>query len=249
MQFELLPCIEKMIEFYGQPKSAARFKTYLNMMLDKKGEEVVLPIMIFNPMAKPHVVEKLKELSQLDAEQIANVRLEDINQRLQQFHQLKDKEIFKVCLVVADDLKGGWTNRFTTDYQCRFTIKGLLNRNFCTPIFWSSETYDKELINTRINEFVWRTVFQKIYLQPESLEEHIKQEAFVCENCHNVPPKFKEIDHVLAVFRQHQHTYDRNILISFLYGDAAAIELGYTPLGLPAFAGINAASQIIEKYY
>lgn len=249
MQFELLPCIEKMIEFYGQPKSAARFKTYLNMMLDQNGEDVVLPIMIFNPMAKAHVVDKLKELSQLKAEDLTITSLQGINNTLQQIDSIQDKGIFKVCLVVADDAKGGWTNRFTTDYQCRFTIKGLLNRNFCTPIFWSSESYTNELIENRIKGFVWRTVFQLLHQQPENLAEHVQQEAFVHENCYSTSKDFKEIDSILNLFDQHRHSSDRNVLISFLYGDDAANELGYTPLGLPSFAGIKAAGQIVNKFY
>jgi len=50
---------------------------------------------------------------------------------------------FKVALNLSDDLKGGWTNHFTSDYDSKFKLKGFVNKNFCIPVFGKRNFYSK----------------------------------------------------------------------------------------------------------
>ncbi len=78
-------------------------------------DDMTLPIGGFNPMAKEHVLDKILELKQMDAEGIIQDALDHLNENLNE-----DKREFKVVLNLSDDLKGGWTNRYVSDYDCKF---------------------------------------------------------------------------------------------------------------------------------
>ena len=63
MQFVALPILQTMIELYQKPLNRARFEAYLELMYVKDTEEFLLPLPLFNPMAKGHVLEKLEVLA------------------------------------------------------------------------------------------------------------------------------------------------------------------------------------------
>ncbi|MDQ3110027.1 MAG: hypothetical protein M3R17_09045 [Bacteroidota bacterium] len=86
---------------------------------------------------------------------------------------------FKVAINVSDDLKGGWTNRFTSDYDSKFRINALVKRKFCTPLFWASEAYSEELIRRRTLHYCYRSIYWLQNPKPETLQEHIEMEKFV----------------------------------------------------------------------
>ena len=125
MSFELLPIIDRMLDFYQKPRDAAIFQLYLNMLLprdsygkgDTKGD-LVLPIGGYNPMGKEHVSEQLTALKALDTEGVMQNVISQVNKK-----DDKTQPHFKIALCLSDDLKGGWTNRFTTDYDSKFKLK------------------------------------------------------------------------------------------------------------------------------
>ena len=136
MTFELLPIIDKMLELYQKSRNFDRFQDYLNLLQGETKGDLAIPISGFNPMAKEHVLDKLMELKDLCAEQIIAETIFELNKTI-----IKEgsSDIFKISLTLSDDLKGGWTNRFTTDYDSKFKLNALMNRHFCTPVFWTSE--------------------------------------------------------------------------------------------------------------
>ena len=136
MTFELLPIIDKMLELYQKSRNFDRFQDYLNLLQGETKGDLAIPISGFNPMAKEHVLDKLMELKDLCAEQIIAETILELNKTI-----IKEgsSDIFKISLTLADDLKGAWTNRFTTDYDSKFKLNALMNRHFCTPVFWTSE--------------------------------------------------------------------------------------------------------------
>jgi hypothetical protein len=156
MTFELLPTIDIMIDLYEKPRTFERFKEYLKTLQGDTKGDLVIPISGFNPMAKEHLLDRLKELKKLGAEQIIEESLNDLNNH--NFSEDSNRN-FKVSINLSDDLKGGWTNRFTSDYNSKFKINGTFSRNFCIPIFWSSEIFTKDIIRERTLEYVFRTVF------------------------------------------------------------------------------------------
>ena len=111
MTFEPLPIIEKMLELYQKPRNFDRFQNYLSLLQGETKGDLAVPIGGFNPMAKEHVLEKLAQLKALNAEQIIENTIFELNKS--EILRGYDEAVFKVSLTLSDDLKGGWTNHYT----------------------------------------------------------------------------------------------------------------------------------------
>lgn len=79
MTFELLPTIDVMIDLYEKPRTFERFQEYLKILQGDHKGDLSMPISGFNPMAKDHLLAKLLELKQLNAEKIIHDLLIDMN--------------------------------------------------------------------------------------------------------------------------------------------------------------------------
>lgn len=230
MTFELLPIIDLMIDFYEQPKTFERFKEYLKTLQGDTEGDLAIPISGFNPMAKEHLLDKLQELKYLGTEQIIQKILDDLNDK--SFSKISNRN-FKVAINLSDDLKGGWTNRFTSDYDSKFKINGLLSRNFCTPIFWSSETFTKDIIRERTLEYIFRTIYRLTNPKPNTLKEHLEQEIFVASHTKHkgdgLETDFAALD---KFYNDNKHTENYHIIFNFFYGDKASESLGFPTYGI-----------------
>jgi hypothetical protein len=71
-----------MEELYRQPISPARFQAYLKLLQGEKKGDMRLPIVGYNPMAKGHVLEKIKQLQELEAEKQMVEALREVNATL-----------------------------------------------------------------------------------------------------------------------------------------------------------------------
>jgi hypothetical protein len=222
MNFELLPILDLMLKFYQKPRDADRFQEYLKILRGNTKDDLVMPIGGFNPMAKDHVFDKLLVLKTLDVETIMQDVLDRLNEKMKGENDLKFKVAFNVC----DDLLGGWTNRFTTDYDSKFKINALVKRQFCTPIFWSSESYDVDLIKKRTIEYALRTSYWLEKPKPNSLREHVEQEQFVIQNS----TEFKQIPQLEKYkdfYIEHLESDNYPLIFNFFYGDEASQLLGF----------------------
>src|SRR5207237_7554307 len=93
-----------------------RFRQYLRTIFpDDETRDQLLPLLHMNPMGKDHVTALLDALLALDADAVgaraaaeAAAELADVPGDC------------KVGLVVADDLAGGWTNRYANEFTHRF---------------------------------------------------------------------------------------------------------------------------------
>jgi hypothetical protein len=242
MKFELLPVIDKMLALYSKPASMERFREYLHLLEGGKKDNLAVPVMNYNPMAKEHAAQKLEELKKLQAEKISSETMIKINSLLSK----NDGGTFQVALNLADDLKGGWTNRYTTDYDSKFKLHALVKRNFCTPLFWTSESYSAELIQQRTAEACLRTHYFFTHSDPVTLEDHIAQEKFVSEN---LPIEKTETNYdktfLQQFYNEHKASDNFVLIFNFLYGDDAAEKLGYSGLGIKdAMAGFRFAKSV-----
>ncbi len=234
MTFEQVYILEEMYKLYQQPASFDRFKAYLRLLGGTSDNDMQAAIGWYNPMAKPHILDKLSELMGLNAEQTASDALKAVP-------RLNVREdglpAFKVFLNLADDLHGGWTNRFTTDYDSKFRLNALMTRNFCTPVFWTSELYSTALISARTQEYALRMLYWRNHPKPQTLREHIDQEVFVglCAPADTtLCPDDVDMDAAHLFFEAHQHSADYNLIFAFLYGDEAAESLGFKTYGITA---------------
>lgn len=226
MQFEMLPILDKMYALYQKPRNIDRFsKDYLTLLQGDTKGDLAMPISGWNPMAKEHILGKITALKELDAEKIVQHILNEQN--------IIWKDSFpyitwKVCLCIADDLKGGWTNHYTSDYDSKFKLNALVNRHFCVPFFWSSETYDIPLIQQRTLAYLYRSIYWLSKPKPKTLAQHLEQEEFVANylkiSTHNPD--------LAAFYQKYKNSEEYNIIFNFFYGDKASEELGFKKYGV-----------------
>lgn len=245
MPFTLLPILDTMVELYQKPISNERFQNYLQLLQGNTKGDMVLPIGAYNPMAKPHLLDKLAELKAFNAEEIIRDVLTSIHQKN---NLTKINPQFRVSIAIADDLLGGWTNRFTTDYDSRFKLNPLVSRHFCVVLFWSSEDYSVNLIRQRVQETVFRTLYWLESPKPVTLSEHFAQELFVAKNTQYAsPPLAVDMTHLKKFYQEHQDTDDYSTIFGFLYGDHTAKQLGFKEHGVQGeMAGFNYIRQLVN---
>ncbi len=250
MKFELLPVLDKMVELYEQPATFERFKQYLKLLSGDTNNDLDLPIGAYNPMGKDHVLHKIQDMRALNAEQLAIDAIDMVNNITEGSNS---DGVFKVILCLSDDLKGGWTNRYTSDYDSKFKLNALVTRKFCTPIFWTGEEIYNGTITARTVEYCFRTACWLQHPKPATLEEHVLQESRVVAMMKKILSSVEEPSKLLspdvASFYEANKTSTNYLTIfNFLYGDEAAASLGYQPLGIKeAFAGYKFAATLAKE--
>lgn len=238
MNFELLPILDLMLDFYEKPRDLGRFQAYLALLQGDTKGDLAVPIGGFNPMAKAHVLDKLRELKALNAEKIMAETLANA------FPKQKNAPVFKVALTLADDAQGGWTNRFTTDFDSKFKINALVNRQFCTPVFWTSDNFNATLIQETTMEYAFRTAYwHNKKTRPQTLKDHFEQEQFVAKNtAYKTPKPACDAASLRQFYTVHADSDDYALIFNFFYGDAASESLGFKTFGTKdAFAGFKFA--------
>src|SRR6266480_2972619 len=116
MKLDYVPLLQVMRELQSMPRGMERFHQYLRTIfpLDDRADQL-LPLLAMNPMGKDHVTALLDTLLALDADGIAAQATAEASAQLT---DLAGK--FKVGIVIADDLRGGWTNRYANEFTYRF---------------------------------------------------------------------------------------------------------------------------------
>ncbi len=240
MKFVLRPILDKMEEIYQQPRTVERFQHYLSMLQGKSKKDMLVPIAGYNPMGSDQVLMKLRELKNINAEDIAQVELESINAQLDS----KSNDEVEVVLNLADDLGGAWSNFYATDFASKFSLNALVERNFCAPYFWTGEDYTEALIQARVRDYVFRTLYWKKNGKLKSLKDHFEQEQFVQQNAKAIDTsnfdqlKFGKIK---AFYQENQESDSYNLIFNFFYGDEACESLAYPTFGMSKNAGFEYA--------
>ncbi|HEX4384864.1 MAG TPA: hypothetical protein VH083_18025 [Myxococcales bacterium] len=219
MQLELIPLLQVQYDLYAQPRSMARFNEYLARMIDGEGE-LRLPLSSMNPMAKDHAARAVSSWMQLDAENLARDVLPHI---ARSFAEAPGK--LRLGLVVADDAGGGWTNFYTTDFAHRFESQGLLERDFAVALLWVSIPPDAAVMIRELMTAAARAAWQRTRGLGKTLRDLLEQEHFALTFAGGQPKPMPA---------QHLDATGAPTLFAALYGDEAAVSLGYSPLGVEA---------------
>ena len=245
MYFELTPILDKMETLYQLPRTKQRFEAYLLLLQGEKKQDMILPIAGYNPMGKEIVLEKIKMLRQLQAEALIPSALEQINRTL----PAGNREKMEVVINVADDVGGSWSSRYTTDYINRFDVGPLVKRNFCTPYFWTSETYSTALILQRAKAAVYRTLYWKKKGKPMTLAACVAQEVYVQQQLDSSIPTVQEYDFdaIGTFFKQYAESEDYSLLFNFFYGDEASEQLAYPVYGIHKMGGLAYVQYLAES--
>jgi hypothetical protein len=189
-------------------------------------------------MAREHVAARLDELIGLEADEIASEAVAEAAERLDGV-----AGSFRISLVVADDARGGWTNRFAVAYGQAFEDSGSLKRGWLSGLLWSSEPASARAAREAVLIPIFRAAYREGHGPPGNLRERLAQEGFAramagCERPSLDPDDLAYTREILAPLLGSE---DRRTGIECLYGDVAARSLGLTPRGLSDDAGLALA--------
>lgn len=242
MKFELVPILEKLRDLYLIPRGPDRFQAYIDLATGGATATKYIPyppLITVNPMAKEHALEFVESLLALEMENVARTVLKEANVRLE---SVEYPNTVKVGLSVLDDLKGGWTNRTFND-AARFKVGESLEKTgwLCVPV-WTSEIPNLEELRAVVLESACRAAFAVQHGDPKTLREMIVQEGTVATFAkRTLEFDREELEYSRAVIAPHLDSTNQPTVIACLYGDEAAKELGYPPLGLSKNAGFQIA--------
>jgi hypothetical protein len=200
-------------------------------------------------MGRDHVTALLDALLALNADDIAARALAEV-----ELGEVGDSGVCKVGLVVADDLMGGWTNRYACEFGIRFGFTTTqadgsrpkwLKDDWITCVFWSSEAATeravREAVLTTLHrvEYVWRNGPARVLRDMLAQEGHVMRAA----GCEAPPLDAEDIAYTREVLAPHLDAADMRTCIECLFGDEAGRSLGFTPRGLSRWAGLALAFQ------
>ncbi|HEX3149994.1 MAG TPA: hypothetical protein VHR66_18095 [Gemmataceae bacterium] len=222
------------------PRDRERFKTYLRTISNTDGTDIdLLPMLAMNPMGKEHVTALVDELMSMDADGIAARAVADLANE----HADLPGD-YRAALIVADDLMGGWTNRWAYEFDFRVGY-GPGAKRFWGPfgILWSSEPASVGRVKVAIRTAVYRTAYMQRHGRPSTLREIMIQEGRIMAQADCVGPMLEaeDMEHTRELLVPFLDASDKRTIIECLFGDAAGATLGFTPRGLSPWAGIALA--------
>jgi hypothetical protein len=249
VNLEYVPLLQVQRKLQGIPRDYGRFQQYLRTILNEDRTEVELPpLVVMNPMGKDHVTALLDSLLALDADSIAARTVAEVSTEL-----TSEPGDYKIALVIADDLMGGWTNRYATEFTFRFprgsisvTESGLprwLKHFWLTAVLWSSEPATERAVREAIRAATYRAAYWQRHGCARTLHDMLAQEGHVMAKAGCTSPVLDEDDiaYTREVLIPFLDADDVRTCIECLFGDAAGRTLGFTPRGLSPWAGLALA--------
>jgi hypothetical protein len=247
MKLDYVPLLQTQRELQGLPRNYERFRQYLRTMIGSNGDTLELPPLgIMNPMGREHITALLDALLALDADGVAARALAEASSNL-----ANEPGTFKVGLVVADDLKGGWTNRYDYEFRIRFGFGPVasgarpkwLKDFWLTCVLWSSEPATEQGVREAVLTAVYRAEYVQRNGPARTLRDMLAQEGHVMIAAGCMRPTLDEEDvaYTREVLTPFLDAEDKRTTIECLFGDAAGRTLGFTPRGLSPWAGLALA--------
>ena len=237
MKLSFLPLLQIQRDLYALPRGMERFREYIRTMTDPETGDLALPLVAMNPMGKDHVLALIDEYIALGAEQIAAEAVAGAKAPALQ------TEGFKVCLVVSDDLKGGWTNRWASEFNHRIEGAAITKRGWLTGILWTSEPASADRVREAVLTSIYRAEYLQTHAAPRTLGQMLEQEGYATARAGCTAPALDDDDlaYTRTVIEPHLTATDRATVIACLFGDTAANALGYPARGLSDRAGLALA--------
>ena len=231
MSFSHIPLLQIQRDLYDLPRTQVRFERYLELMTQGT-DEMVLPLSVTNPMGKAHVAQTLDALLELDAEGIAAQAVEDAARRLE------PRSGRQHALVVADDTQGGWTDRYLTELTHRSDVQVKAMKRWTVTLLWTSEQVTSERVREEVAAQLYRTYHQERSGAPRTLQEWLAQEGAALAFA-GVEPwlEVDDLRYSSSVLQPYLESTKTPDIFACLYGDEAAVSVGYPALGLPVRAG------------
>jgi hypothetical protein len=140
-------------------------------------------------------------------------------------------------------LKGGWTNRGAAEFSVRFENGPMLKRGWLVGLLWTSEPPSARTAQEAALTAIYRAAHIFRHGQASTLRERMAQEGYAMARAACVSPRLEpdDIGRTRAAIVPHLDARDRPTVMACLFGDPAAIALGYEAKGLSANAGLALA--------
>jgi hypothetical protein len=204
------------------------------------------PLLRANPMARDHVTALLDQLLALDADGLA---ARSALETAMQYDHLPQE--YDVGLVVVDDLRGGWTNRFAVEYTLRFESgspperrpRWMTGRPWIYGVLWSSEPASTKAVREAITTAIHRLAYIQQHGRAETLRARLAQEGHVLAAAGCTAPILDADDlaYTREVLQPWLDACDMRTTIECCFGDEAGRSLGFAPQGLSPWAGLALA--------
>jgi hypothetical protein len=238
MPFVLEPLLETQIALHHVPRGPARFDAYIAATVGgaTKTADLKHPHLVsMNPMGKEHVTTMLETYRDLGAEAVVQGVLDALNVRLP-----CDRTVL-VGIVAVDDLKGGWTNSYLNDSGFRF--KPLLDdgdRITLVVPLWTTRTPSIAELEMLTLESAYRTLYKLRHGDAVNLREMMRQEGFAAAFAgRHLRLEIADLEYSRAVMHEYLDSTHVPTQFACLYGDEAAVSVGYPPLGFSSHAGFE----------
>jgi hypothetical protein len=240
MKLDYVPLLRVQRDLHGIPRGPERFQAYLHTILNDDATDVALPpLVLMNPMGRDHVAARLDALLALDADAVAARAAADASAALADV-----PGDYPAALVVADDLKGGGTNRFAYEFDLRFGY-GPQGRRFwgVIGVLWSSEAPTAPAVREAVLTAAYRAAYVRRHGPARTLRDMLAQEGQVMAEAGCTGPVLdaEDLAYTREVLAPHLDAGDKRTAIECLFGDAAGRMLGFTPRGLSPWAGLALA--------
>jgi hypothetical protein len=247
MLIEYVPLLQTQRRLQGMPLNYDRFREYLRTIAPDRQMMELPPLGIMNPMGKEHVTALLDDLLAMDADRIASQAIAEVSPRVADV-----PGEYKFAVVIADDLKGGWTNRYDNEFKLRFGDRPQgpdgkrprwLKDLWLTAILWSSEPASERAVREAVLTTLYRAGYVHRHGLARTLAEMMTQEGQVMAAAGCTTPMLDpdDIAYTREVLVPFLGTEDKRTAIECLFGDMAGRTLGFTPRGLSPWAGLALA--------
>jgi len=238
VNLEYVPLLALQRRIYGTPPGPERFRAYVREMLDPDTLELRLPLVAMNPMAGEHAAARLDALLAIDADRAAAEAVEHAAVAL-----AENPAAFRVALVLADDVRGAWTHRAAAELAHRKGEPALEKRGWLTGILWASERQTAADVREEVLTTIHRSAYIARRGPARTLRQLLVQEGNAMRMGGARNPVLEPQAFVRArdALRPHLDLDDPGVLVAGVFGDIAARELGYEPLGVPDRAGLALA--------
>ena len=240
------PLLPLQRDLYRRPLGPGRFGAYLDALVDGKSGDMRLPLSLFNPMAKEHMPTLLDALIDMDADGTAAAATAEAERGLQAANAPSGS--YRVCLVAADDVKGGWTDRYSSDLDCRFKQQAHYRRGWIVATLWASRDYAPASVRRETLLAIYRAEYALRHGTAADLGAMLAQEGYAMRRAGAPGPPLEEddLDYTRQVLAPFLRRADLPALVGALYGDPAARALGYRPMGLSPGAGFALARALAD---
>ena len=248
MQIQYVPLLELQRDLYRLPRGMERFREYLRTMVNDEGDDVALPPLVaMNPMAREHVPALIDEYLEQSADQVAAIAVAEAEKATGDV-----PGEFKLGVVACDDLMGGWTNRYATEFamrcgnNARDTKRSPERSKWITVPLWSSERASVAQLRVEILVAALRVAYRITHGPAGTVREMLSQEGHCMHRAGCQWPVLdpEDIEYTREAIRPHLEAEDMPTAITCLFGDVAARSLGFPCLGLSNRAGFALALHV-----